>query len=65
MEVNLTLTRVGYGLNRLDKPVFKAVSKLLLTEFGIHHRLESCAKHSAMLTFIALENVVVYQPDLW
>ena len=32
---------VGYSLNRLDEPVRKAVSKTLLTEFDIHHRLES------------------------
>ena len=29
--------------NSDDEPVFMAVSKPLLTEFGIHHRLESCA----------------------
>ena len=33
---------MGYRLNRLDEPIFMAVSKPLLTEFGIHHRLESC-----------------------
>ena len=33
---------VGYRLNRLDEPVFIAVSKPLLTDFGIHHILESC-----------------------
>ena len=33
---------MGYRLNRLDESVFIAVSKPLLTEFGIHHRLESC-----------------------
>ena len=33
---------MGYRLNRLDEPVFIAVSKPLPTEFGIHHRLESC-----------------------
>ena len=32
-----------YRLSRLDDPVNIAVSKPLLTEFGIHHRLESCA----------------------
>ena len=37
---------MGYRLNRLDEPVFRAVSKPLLTEFGIHHRLESCAWYS-------------------
>ena len=35
---------MGYHLNRLDEPVFMAVSKRLLTEFGIHQRLESCAR---------------------
>ena len=36
---------IGCGndhLNRLDEPIFMAVSKPLLTEFGIHQRLESC-----------------------
>ena len=33
---------MGYCLNRLIEPVFMAVSKPLLTEFGIHDRLESC-----------------------
>ena len=33
---------MGYRLNRLDEPVFIAVSKPLLTEFDIHYRLESC-----------------------
>ena len=33
---------MGYHLNRLDEPIFMAVSKPLLTEFGIHHGLESC-----------------------
>ena len=31
-----------YRFNRLDESVYTAVSKPLLTEFGIHHRLESC-----------------------
>ena len=33
---------MGYHLNRLDEPIFMAVSKPMQTEFGIHHRLESC-----------------------
>ena len=37
---------MGYRLNRLDEPVFIAVSKPLLTQFGIHHRLESCEEQS-------------------
>ena len=35
---------MGYRLNRLDEPVFIAVSKPLLTEFGIHYKLESCGE---------------------
>ena len=27
---------MGYGLNRLDEPVFMAGPKPMLTEFGIH-----------------------------
>ena len=33
---------MGYRLNCLTEPVFIAVSKLLLSEFGIHYRSESC-----------------------
>ena len=40
---------VGYRLNRLDEPVFMAVPKPMLTEFGIHHRLESCV-HSGVFS---------------
>ena len=39
---------MGYRLNRLDEPVFVAVSKHLLTEFGINHRLESCGHFTAI-----------------
>ena len=34
---------MGYCLNCLDEPIFMAVPKPMLTEFGIHYRLESCA----------------------
>ena len=34
---------------RLDEPFFMAVSKPLLTEFGIHYRLESCDPISKLL----------------
>ena len=37
---------VGYRLNRLDEPVLMAVPKHMQTEFGIHHRLESCGPFS-------------------
>ena len=33
---------MGYRSNRLDEPVFMAGPKPMLTEFGIHQRLESC-----------------------
>ena len=36
---------MGYRLNRLDEPVFMAVSKPMQTEFGIHLRLESCEEY--------------------
>ena len=36
---------MGYRLNRLDEPVFMAVPKPMLTEFGIHYELESCVTH--------------------
>ena len=36
------LAKVGYRWNRLDEPVFMARPKPLLTEFGVHHWLESC-----------------------
>ena len=35
---------MGYRLNRLDETVSIAVSNPLLTEFGIHLRLESCER---------------------
>ena len=35
---------MGYRLNRLDEPVFMAVSKPMLTEFGTHYRLRSCGE---------------------
>ena len=34
---------MGSRLNRLDEPGFKAGPNLMLTGFGIHQRLESCA----------------------
>ena len=33
---------MGYRFNRLDEAVFVTVSNPVQTEFGIHHRLESC-----------------------
>ena len=40
--MTLTYRLWGYRLNRLDEPVFMAVQKPMLTELGIHYRLESC-----------------------
>ena len=45
---------MGYRLNRLDEPVFMAVSKPLLTEYGIHYRLESCVCFCTALQFFYL-----------
>ena len=42
---------MGYRLNRLDEPVFMAVSKPMQTEFGIHHRLECCVGISVLMYF--------------
>ena len=39
---------MGYRLIRLDEPIFMAVLKPMLTEFGIHHRLESCVSLDVM-----------------
>ena len=44
---------MGYRLNRLDEPVFMAVSKPLLTEFGINHRFESCVPECMTLAEIS------------
>ena len=41
---------MGYRLNRLIELVFIALPKLLLTEFGIHYRLESCVNSKAKLS---------------
>ena len=41
-ELDTHIQVVGYHFKRLDEPVFMAVSKPIQTEFGIHHRLESC-----------------------
>ena len=45
---------MGYRLNRLDETVFMTVSKPLLTEFGIHHRLESCEVNQNMFVLLLL-----------
>ena len=42
---------MGYRLNCFDEPVFIAVPKPLLTEFGILHRLESCKLETEISPF--------------
>ena len=44
---------MGYLLNSLDDPVFIEVSKPLLTEFGIPHRLERVFLPKIGLNFFA------------
>ena len=46
---------VGYRLNRLDEPVLMAGPKPILTEFGIHYRLEICVRlHLDFLNFFCM-----------
>ena len=65
---------MGYRLNRLDEPVFMVVPKPMLTEFGIHHRLESCVSQRKTIIFkviLSLPDVVEVEfccrrfPPLW
>ena len=45
-------------MNCLDEPIFIAVSKPLLTEFGIHHGLESCvASQCSIFSFFQMEEL--------
>ena len=48
---------MGYRLNRSDEPVLIAVSKTLLTELGIHHRLVGCKGHR-ILPYVRLGTYV-------
>ena len=51
---------MGYRLNRLDEPVLIAVSRPLLTEFGIHYVLEGCAPHfSSKNIFLPLPRLLL------
>ena len=47
---------MGYHLNRLDEPVFIAVSNPLLTKFGIHLRLESCVPEDIAISLKEVYN---------
>ena len=48
---------MGHLLYRLDEPVLIAVSKPLLTEFGIHHRLENCEPFAKNPIMVLLKSV--------
>ena len=56
---------MGYCLNRLDESVLIAVSKPLLTEFGIHHRLESCGGINSLLKQTEVKNELVARSDVF
>ena len=47
-------------MNRLDELIFTAVSKPLLTEFGIHHGWESCALDCVQSQHSDFSSVVCY-----
>ena len=51
---------MGHRLNRHDEPVVMAVSKPLLTEFGIYHRLEKCVAQFKPLLCIMFERGMVF-----
>ena len=53
LETHLQIA--GYLLNCLEKPVFMAVSKHLLIESGIDHRLKSCKWWGNKSIFSAFE----------
>ena len=50
---------MGYQLIRLEEPVSKAVPKPLVTEFGIHCRLESCVRCMHFLSIIPMYSIVI------
>ena len=54
---------MGYRFNRLDEPVFIAVSKLLLTEFGIHYILEGCEWNVNQFIFVPTKSEFKSQRD--
>ena len=45
---------VGYCWNDLDEPVFLEGQKPLVTEFGIHQRLEGCVNSNSYNCIFAL-----------
>ena len=45
---------VGYCL---DEPIFMTVTKPMLTEFGIHHRLENCEPFAKNPSMVLLKSV--------
>ena len=55
---------MGYRLNRLDEPVFMAGPKPTQTEFGIHHRLESCEHLMRQTLSMFVKNSSTYASSL-
>ena len=55
---------MGYRLNRLDAPVFMAVPKPMLTEFGIYYRLESCEAEIRLPRNRAMACSVIWPAEL-
>ena len=53
---------MGSRFNSLNEPIFTAVAKPLLTEFGIHLRLESCAEHSPGWSLLVRHKLESYLP---
>ena len=46
-------------MNCLDEPILIAVSKLLLTELGIHHRLEDNLSSIVVVSAIVVAAIAV------
>ena len=54
---------MGYGLDRLDELVLMAAPKPMLTEFGIHHKLESCDANF-MANVVVKRIISIALPDI-
>ena len=50
---------MGYRFSHLDEPVFIAVSNSMLTELGIHYRLESCGRDSSVFLSVIKPDCVL------
>ena len=54
---------MGYRLNRLDEPIFMAVPKTILTEFGIYYRLENCGQLVKNMSAAVKASVLIYESE--